>query len=188
MFLSVFDLFKVGIGPSSSHTVGPMIAARRFLLSLEEAGFFPQISKIQINVYGSLALTGLGHATDVALMLGLMGHAPDSIDPEMIQGLVKDCQASKKISLLGKLDISFDSTKDMPFLMEALLQHHTNGMEFKAFDQAGDVLSRDTYYSVGGGFVMSEAEMGKNTPSVQQDPVPYPFGSGRRPFSPVCPA
>ncbi|PCI34015.1 MAG: L-serine ammonia-lyase [Alphaproteobacteria bacterium] len=178
MFLSVFDLFKVGIGPSSSHTVGPMIAARKFLLSLEGAGLFPQIAKIQINVYGSLALTGIGHGTDVALVLGLMGHTPDSIDPESIQDLVADCRSSKKISLLGKQVIDFDPSGDMPFLMEALLPHHTNGLEFKVFDDAGDLLSRDTYYSVGGGFVMSEAEMGKNTAPVLQDPVPYPFGSG----------
>ncbi|PCI51267.1 MAG: L-serine ammonia-lyase [Alphaproteobacteria bacterium] len=178
MFLSVFDLFKVGIGPSSSHTVGPMIAARRFLLSLEEAGLFPHIDKIHIDVYGSLALTGMGHGTDIALLLGLMGHAPDVIDPDIIEDVVAQARMAGKINLLGKATISFDGSTDMPFRMEALLPHHTNGLGFQAFDQKGDLLSRDNYYSVGGGFVVSEAEMGKNTPDQEQHPVPYPFDSG----------
>ncbi len=178
MFLSVFDLFKVGIGPSSSHTVGPMIAARKFLLSLEEADLFPQIDKIHIDVYGSLALTGMGHGTDTALLLGLMGHAPENIDPDIIQNELAQVRTSGKINLLGKTVISFDGTKDMTFLMEELLPHHTNGLGFKTFDQKGELLSRDNYYSVGGGFVVSEAEMGKNTQTQKQAPVPYPFASG----------
>ena len=178
MFLSVFDLFKIGIGPSSSHTVGPMIAARRFLLSLEEADFLPQIDKIHIDVYGSLALTGIGHGTDIALLLGLMGHAPDSIDPDIISDVVAQVRTSKKINLLGRSVISFKEPDDMSFLMEELLPHHTNGLGFLAYDQNGVLLSRDNYYSVGGGFVVSEAEMGKNTPDLKQAPVPYPFASG----------
>lgn len=178
MFLSVFDLFKVGIGPSSSHTVGPMIAARRFLLSLVDKGFFPQTDKIHIDVYGSLALTGIGHGTDGALLLGLMGYAPDSIDPDIIQDAVAQVQASGKINLLGRAEISFNRSKDMVFRMEDLLPHHTNGLGFQAFDQKGGLLSRNNYYSVGGGFVVSEAEMGKNTPETEQEPVPYPFSSG----------
>ncbi len=178
MFLSVFDLFKVGIGPSSSHTVGPMIAARRFLLSLDETGLFSQIDKIHIDVYGSLALTGIGHGTDIALLMGLMGYAPDSIDPDIIQDTVAQVKASREINLLGRAKISFDGSKDMAFLMEDLLPHHTNGLGFQAFDQKGGLLSRDNYYSVGGGFVVSEAEMGKNTPDIKQAPVPYPFATG----------
>ena len=178
MFLSVFDLFKIGIGPSSSHTVGPMVAARKFLLSLDQAGHFPEIAKIHIDVYGSLALTGLGHGTDQAILLGLMGHQPDSIDPEIIEKLVSKVRADKKIILLGQRQISFDPNGDMPFLMENLLPHHTNGMGFLAYDAEGNLLSRDNYYSIGGGFVLSEADMGKNVSDRQQAPVPYPFDTG----------
>ncbi|VAV91967.1 L-serine dehydratase, beta subunit / L-serine dehydratase, alpha subunit [hydrothermal vent metagenome] len=178
MFLSVFDLFKVGIGPSSSHTVGPMIAARRFLISLKNAGLFSEIDKIHIDVYGSLALTGIGHGTDVAIILGLMGHAPGSIDPDIIDGATAQVRSSGTINLLQEKTISFDPVSDMPFLMAGLLPHHTNGMGFQAFDGKGALLSRDNYYSIGGGFVLSEAEMGKNQPDAAQAPVPYPFGSG----------
>lgn len=178
MFLSVFDLFKVGIGPSSSHTVGPMIAAQNFLLFLKEAELFTSAEKIHIDVYGSLALTGIGHGTDVALLLGLMGHKPDQIDPNIIDDAVAQVRQNKKINLLGEKMITFDERVDMPFLMEEVLPHHTNGMGFKAYDQNGDLLSRNNYYSVGGGFVLSEADLGKNTPDKMQEPVPYSFGSG----------
>jgi len=177
MFLSVFDLFKVGVGPSSSHTVGPMVAARKFLLGLEEAGHFDYIAKIHIDVYGSLALTGLGHATDMALMMGLEGCEPPTIDPDMIEGRLKDIKATKKINLLGKKIVSFDPSTDMPFLMEEVLPHHTNGLAFFAYDDQGVLLNRDRYYSIGGGFVMSEAELGKNTPDEVQEPVPFPFNN-----------
>ena len=178
MFLSVFDLFKVGIGPSSSHTVGPMIAARRFLLALEDSGHFSAIAKIHIDVYGSLALTGMGHGTDIALILGLSGHEPDRIDPALIAGEVAAVRADKKIILLGKYGISFDPGQDMAFLMGEILPHHSNGMNFQAYGTDGELLARDNYYSVGGGFVLSDAEMGKNTPDEKQAPVPYPFASG----------
>ncbi|MBL4802492.1 MAG: L-serine ammonia-lyase [Emcibacter sp.] len=178
MFLGVFDLFEIGIGPSSSHTVGPMIAARRFLLTLKEAGVFSQIDKIHIDVYGSLALTGAGHSTDVAILLGLAGYAPASIDPDIVAGTVQEIRKSQKINLLQENLISFVESTDMPFLMAELLPHHTNGMGFKAFDKKGRLLSRDNYYSVGGGFVLSEAEMGKNAPDVEQAAVPFPFDSG----------
>lgn len=178
MFLSVFDLFKVGIGPSSSHTVGPMIAARRFLLALEEASLFSDIARIRVDVYGSLALTGLGHGTDIALLLGLMGEAPDKIDPEIIQDSVATARQKGCLNLLGKKIIPFTEPADMPFLMEETLPHHTNGLAFHAFDEAGGLLGRENYYSVGGGFVLSEAELGKNTPDKLQEPVPYPFNTG----------
>ncbi len=178
MFLSVFDLFKIGIGPSSSHTAGPMIAARKFLLSLEHADQLSATDKIHIDVFGSLALTGLGHGTDVALLLGLMGHQPDQVDPDMVQGLVKQVRADKEISLLGRRSISFDDNKDVSFRMEKTLSHHSNGMTFRALDAAGQILARDNYYSIGGGFVLSESEMGKNIPDPQQPPVPYSFGTG----------
>lgn len=178
MYLSVFDLFKIGIGPSSSHTVGPMVAARRFLLSLQEAGHFAAVHKIHIDVYGSLALTGHGHGTDKALLLGLEGCEPDKTDPETIDARLEKIRASGRINLLEDREISFDDAKDMPFHMEKMLPHHSNGLGFFAYDEAGDLLSRENYYSIGGGFVASEAEFGRNTPPVEQTPVPYPFGSG----------
>tara|TARA_R110002072_G_scaffold66325_2_gene163538 strand:+ start:1529 stop:2908 length:1380 start_codon:yes stop_codon:yes gene_type:complete len=178
MFLSVFDLFKVGIGPSSSHTVGPMIAARRFLLSLEDSHLFSDVARLRVDVYGSLALTGLGHGTDIAILLGLMGEVPDQIDPEIIQDAVAEARRSKSLTLLGKKKITFREPDDMPFLMDELLPHHTNGLAFHAFDEKGALLSRDNYYSVGGGFVLSDAELGKNTPDKAQEPVPYPFNTG----------
>ncbi len=178
MFLSVFDLFKIGIGPSSSHTVGPMVAARSFLLSLKEANLLSPVEKIHIDVYGSLALTGIGHGTDVALLLGLMGHQPDLIDPDLIPGLVAAARDERRLNLLGEKYIAFDPAADMPFRMEELLPHHTNGLGFRAFDAKGGLLSRDNYYSVGGGFVLSEAEFGRNAPDKAQAPVPYPFDTG----------
>jgi len=178
MFLSVFDLFKIGIGPSSSHTVGPMIAARRFLLSLDGANLLSEIDKIHIDVYGSLALTGLGHGTDIALLLGLMGLSPETIDPDIIQDTTAQQRSQKNVNLLGKKIISFDDAKDVTFHREDLLPHHTNGMEFHAFDRQDVLLSRDCYYSIGGGFVSSEAEIGKNTPNIPQKSVPFPFDSG----------
>jgi len=178
VFFSVFDLFKIGIGPSSSHTVGPMIAARRFLLSMEEAGSFSEINIIHINIYGSLALTGHGHGTDGALLLGLMGYAPDRIDSAIVKDTVAKIRAEKKLSLLGKNPIAFDESSHMIFRMEDVLPHHTNGLAFQAFDASGRLLARDNFYSVGGGFVLSEAQMGKNSPKPEQTPVPYPFGTG----------
>jgi len=178
MFLSAFELFKVGIGPSSSHTVGPMIAARKFLLSLEKSALFSSVDKIHIDIYGSLALTGPGHGVDRALLLGLAGHRPGTIDPEIIQGEVGQIRATGRINLLGKKSISFAESTDTALLMDELLPRHTNGLGFSAFDSRGRLLSRDNYYSVGGGFVVSESEMGKNTPDQIQAPVPYPFENG----------
>ncbi|MCF8474631.1 MAG: L-serine ammonia-lyase [Emcibacter sp.] len=178
MFLGVFDLFKIGIGPSSSHTVGPMIAAKNFLSSLETNNLFPLIHKINVDIYGALALTGKGHGTDIALILGLMGHAPDNIDPNIIAHTVAEVRAHKKINLLSKKIINFDEQKDMALHMEALLPHHTNGMSFSAYDDKGDLLCRENYYSVGGGFVVSDADLGRNTPALVQAPVPYSFDSG----------
>jgi len=179
MFLSVFDLFKIGIGPSSSHTVGPMIAARRFLLSLEAAGLFMAVDKIHIDIYGSLALTGLGHDIDIALLLGLAGYEPDHIDPDIIPTVVARIRADKTLDLLQKKSIAFVEATDVTFRENELLPHHTNGLGFYAFGGDGELISRDNYYSVGGGFVLSDSEMGKNIPDQIQPPVPYPFDCGR---------
>ncbi|MFC7047773.1 L-serine ammonia-lyase [Emcibacter nanhaiensis] len=175
MFLSTFDLFKVGIGPSSSHTVGPMIAAKRFLDNLNSAGKLQEIVSLQVSLYGSLALTGKGHATDRALLLGLSGHDPATIDPEIIDGCLDAIRGEKQVKLLGRCRVAFDETRDIHFRMDELLPHHSNGMEFTAFDKAGEQLAREAFYSVGGGFVVSEQELGSNYPAPVQGPVPYPF-------------
>lgn len=175
MYYSVFNLFKIGVGPSSSHTVGPMLAAREFLRNLKN---FDQVSSVKVDVFGSLALTGIGHATDKAILMGLEGHEPATIDPNMIDDRCAEIKQTSKINLLGKSEIDFLLAEHMPFHMEKLLPHHTNGMTFTAFDAAGKELSRENYYSVGGGAIMNEADFGRNTPPPEEIPVPYPFNTG----------
>ncbi|WP_417320332.1 L-serine ammonia-lyase [Emcibacter sp.] len=175
MFLSVFDLFKVGIGPSSSHTVGPMIAAGNFLENLDKAGKLPDVSSLQVSLFGSLALTGKGHATDRALLLGLSGYEPATIDPEIIDDCIDAIRRKRELVLLGRKAIAFDESRDVLFEMGKLLPHHSNGMEFTASNAAGELISRQIFYSVGGGFVVSEQELGSNYPAAEQLPVPYPF-------------
>ena len=178
MFLSVFDLFKVGIGPSSSHTVGPMVAALRFLDSLEENGSFEDIIRIRIDVYGSLALTGAGHSTDKAIMLGLLGFIPATIDPSIVEDQLNYIHGNGLLNLKGKKEIIFNPREDMPFLMDKTLPKHSNAMEFFAFSSTGGEIAREVFYSVGGGFVLSDAEFGKNTPPQKEIPVPYEFNTG----------
>jgi L-serine dehydratase len=178
MFLSSFDLFKVGIGPSSSHTVGPMVAGRRFLESLELKGLFADVSRIRVDVYGSLALTGAGHSTDKAIMLGLLGFIPATIDPDAIEESLNYIRGNGLLNLRGKKEIVFDVKTDMPFLYDQILPKHSNGMEFYAFSENSTQLAREVFYSVGGGFVLSDAEFGQNTPPKEQEVVPYEFNTG----------
>lgn len=174
MYYSVFNLFKIGVGPSSSHTVGPMVAAKTFLLSLNS---FDSVASVVIDVYGSLALTGHGHATDKALLMGLEGYEPATIDPSIIDARCEEIRQSGKIRLLGKREIKFDLANNMPFHMEKLLPHHSNGLSFTAFDANGGKIASDNYYSVGGGAVLSEADFGRNTPLPEEIPVPHPFNT-----------
>ncbi len=176
MYYSVFNLFKIGIGPSSSHTVGPMVAAKTFLSSLSN---ITEISSITIDVYGSLALTGHGHATDKAILLGLEGYEPATVDPSIIDHRSDQIRSSKKIKLLGSHEISFIITEHMLFHMEKLLPHHSNGLCFSAYDEGGLKIANENYYSVGGGAVLSEADFGRNTPIPDEIPVPYPFNTGQ---------
>ncbi len=175
MYYSVFNLFKVGVGPSSSHTVGPMVAAKAFLCSLNN---LEQVASIVVDVYGSLALTGHGHATDKALLMGLEGHEPATIDPSIIDPRCEEIRSANKINLLGTKEIDFDVAEHMPFHMEKLLPHHSNGLCFTAYDANGKRLSSENYYSVGGGAVLSEADFGRNTPPPEEIPVPYSFNTG----------
>ena len=172
MYYSVFNLFKIGIGPSSSHTVGPMVAAKQFLLAISD---ITNVATLKVDVFGSLALTGLGHSTDKALLLGLEGYEPATIDPSIIDPRCLDIRSTSIIKLLDIHEIEFQVNKDMLFQMEKLLPHHSNGLSFMAFDSNGDKIASENYYSVGGGAVLSEADFGRNTPPPDEIPVPYPF-------------
>lgn len=176
MYYSVFNLFKIGVGPSSSHTVGPMVAANVFLKSISKLN---DVASINVDVYGSLALTGFGHATDKALLMGLEGQEPATIDPSMIDNRCEEIRKTNCLKLLGKNEITFIAKDHMPFHMEELLPHHSNGLTFTAYAEDGSIISKDNYYSVGGGAVMNEADFGRNTPLPDEIPVPYPFNKGQ---------
>ncbi len=172
MYYSVFNLFKIGVGPSSSHTVGPMVAAKMFL---DAIGNLNQVTAVKVDVYGSLALTGHGHATDKAILLGLEGYEPSTIDPSIIDKRSDQIRSDGKIKLLNIHEIPFRVADHLLFQMEKLLPHHSNGLTFTAFNEAGEKISSDNYYSVGGGAVLSEADFGRNTPPPEETPVPHPF-------------
>jgi L-serine dehydratase len=157
MAVSVFDLFKIGIGPSSSHTVGPMRAARLFALRLAHDGLLSRTVRVQSQLYGSLGATGKGHGSDKAVLLGLAGHEPDTVDIEAIPALLEGLRTGQRMTLAGGRAITFDERADLIFHRRETLPFHANGMRFIAFDAAGAELANHTYYSVGGGFVVSDA-------------------------------
>jgi L-serine dehydratase len=175
MAVSVFELFSVGIGPSSSHTVGPMRAAGRFARHLAADGLLPNVARVRVELYGSLGATGAGHGTPGAVVLGLEGSAPETVDPVLAKARVEEIHAGGKLLLVGTHTIDFDHTADIVLSLQAM-EFHSNGMVFLAFDGAGDELSRRVYYSVGGGFVVDEQEA-QSGPR-EDDAVPYPFGTG----------
>ena len=176
MALSIFDIFKVGVGPSSSHTVGPMIAAVRFVRRLEEAELLDQVKRLHIELFGSLGATGYGHASDTAIIVGLMGHLPDQVDTELIPATIEQVRQHNKVNLLDQVEVDFNPDTDLIFNLEESLPEHPNGMRFKAFDADGQQLMKKEYYSIGGGFVMNCDGMRVNTtPDIQ---IPYPFNSG----------
>ena len=178
MPVSVFDLFKIGIGPSSSHTVGPMRAARQFALRLREQNLLNQTQRVQGELFGSLGLTGKGHGSDKAVLLGLEGEEPDQIDPATIPDRLAHIREGERLKLLGEREVDFVEKRDLLFHKKAL-PFHPNGMIFTAFAQDGTALLQKTYYSVGGGFVVDEAASGSadGAVRVKQDdtPLPYPF-------------
>lgn len=177
MNLSVLDIFKVGVGPSSSHTMGPMNAACAFVRDLDSSGVLERTAKVAVQVYGSLALTGHGHCTDRALLLGLEGHRPDTLDPAAIEPTLERIRSSGRIRLRGQHDIAFDEPLDLLFHRDQLLPLHPNGMRFTALDAEDNVLHRDEYYSTGGGFIVRAAEFGKPAAVQRSAPLPYPFES-----------
>jgi L-serine dehydratase len=175
---SVFDLFKIGVGPSSSHTMGPMTAACRFVEGLRGGGLLERVAKIGVDLYGSLALTGKGHATDRAILLGLAGERPDRIDPDAAELKIARIRDSGRLRLGGIHEIAFDEAADLRFLQRERLPHHSNGMRFAAFDAAGALLDSRISYSVGGGAVVDEAAVARNAPPEGAWDVPHGYSSG----------
>jgi len=175
MFLSVFDLFKVGIGPSSSHTMGPMVAAGRFLDLLRESPFSP--AGLRASLHGSLAFTGAGHATDRATILGLAGFSPQTYDATRAEAALAQIRADKVVSPDKLPTLRFDPQQDLVFDYDTQLPGHANGMILMATDDQGDVITQETYYSIGGGFVLTEAELAAPPPHVTPGTSihPYPF-------------
>jgi len=174
---SVFEIFKIGIGPSSSHTVGPMRAARDFLARVSAAGRLQDVSRLAAELFGSLALTGRGHATDRAVILGLLGEAPDEIDPARIEPLVSETRRTGILKLLHAHPVNFDEPRDLVFRTSETLPGHSNGMRFTAFAKDGSVIDTQIYYSIGGGFIHREGADSAHTPAARTPEVPYPFSS-----------
>jgi L-serine dehydratase len=178
MTVSVFDLFKIGIGPSSSHTVGPMRAAGMFARSLQEDGLLSSVATVRAELFGSLGATGHGHGSVKAVVLGLAGEEPETVDPASAEPLVDEVRRAGTLALLGVSPIRFDVDADVILHRRKRLEFHSNGMRFAALDAAGAELSARTYYSVGGGFVLGEDEAGRPQLVADPTPVPYPFASG----------
>tara|TARA_R110000782_G_scaffold189833_4_gene279734 strand:- start:1940 stop:3316 length:1377 start_codon:yes stop_codon:yes gene_type:complete len=178
--LSILDLFRIGIGPSSSHTVGPIRIANRFAASLSEAGVLGQVARIEVELQGSLALTGMGHATPKAVILGLLGLEPETLDPNTADAQVADVYTGKRLPLADGRAIAFDPETDIVFAYHVLPELHPNGMILRAFSARGDVLHEETYYSTGGGFIATAKQL-KTPPAddiVQAgNEVPHPFAS-----------
>jgi L-serine dehydratase len=182
MAVSVFDLFKIGIGPSSSHTVGPMRAARLFVQRLQGDGVMSRTHRVQAQLYGSLGATGKGHGSDKAVLLGWAGHEPDTVDVDAIPTLLQAIRGESRILLAGRHAVAFDEKRDLVFHRRETLPFHANGMRFIAFDAEGQELANRIYYSVGGGFVVSDevAADGSRQKTIAPDTtiLPHPFHSG----------
>ncbi|MFI6577986.1 L-serine ammonia-lyase [Nocardiopsis sp. NPDC050513] len=177
MSLSVFDLFKVGIGPSSSHTVGPMRAAGTFAQALRDERLLPRVASVRVELFGSLGATGHGHGSVKAVVLGLAGHAPDTVDPVAAQPMADDVAVTGKLELAGGRVIGFSVDDDVVLHRNRRLDFHSNGMVFQAFDRSGAVVAARTYYSVGGGFVVDEDAAGAKVLAEDATPVEYPFST-----------
>ena len=161
MAISLFDLFKVGIGPSSSHTVGPMVAAYQFVHFLEDEQILPQVKRVMCELYGSLGATGKGHGTGKAVLMGLEGELPDSIDPDSVDPRVDAIESELQISLNAKYKVAFEPATDLIYHRIDRLDFHANGMTLRAYDDAQNLICEKTYYSVGGGFIINENDAGE---------------------------
>ncbi len=179
---SLFDLYKVGIGPSSSHTMGPMRAARRFAVELEISGVLDRVAEVRVDLYGSLALTGLGHGTDRAVLLGLSGEEAATIDPASIEPKLVEIRSSGRLAILGSHEIPFREAENLIFHRNQMIPpgavtQHPNGVRFSAFDAAGNVLMTGTYFSIGGGFIVADGEDAASKAVPAGVAMPYPFAS-----------
>ena len=175
MFLSLFEMFKVGIGPSSSHTMGPMVAAARFLDMMRASPF--EFSGVKASLHGSLAFTGVGHATDRATILGLAGFVPETYDNELAEAALNTMHSTNTLTPEGLPPLRFDPKTDLIFDYDTQLTGHANGMILMATDAQGDTILSQVFYSIGGGFVMTEEELASGKTTDKGDPVPYPFKS-----------
>jgi L-serine dehydratase len=176
MRTSVLDLFRIGVGPSSSHTVGPMRATHAFVTSLAADGRLEETTRVEVELFGSLALTGRGHGTDRAVLLGLSGERPDTLDPDRIEPIISSIKADHRLILLGRQPVAFNGATDLLWRRNLALPGHPNALACRAFDAGGRLLQSHVYYSIGGGFVLREGE----SPNAEIEySVPYPFSSAR---------
>jgi len=178
MAISVFDLFKIGIGPSSSHTVGPMRAAQVFVNGLKDAGLLAGVASVKAELFGSLGATGKGHGSDKAVLLGLEGEAPDLIDPEQVDAKLARIRSEQRLLLAGEHPIAFVERDHLVMHRRQSLPYHPNGMRITAFDAAGETLRSKVYYSVGGGFVVDESAAGADRIVEDTTALAHPFHSG----------
>ncbi|MFT5218806.1 MAG: L-serine dehydratase [Planctomycetota bacterium] len=177
MALSVFDLFSIGIGPSSSHTVGPMRAANQFVQNLQQQGLLTDVASIKTDLYGSLGATGKGHGSDKAIILGLEGDLPETVDTTGVDARLEKIRAEQSLQLLGHHAINFTDKKHLIMHRRETLPFHSNGMTFAAFDGAGELIKKSTFYSVGGGFIVDETAAGADRIVEDDSKLPYPFKS-----------
>ncbi len=177
MAISVFDLFKIGIGPSSSHTVGPMRAAGLFISDLTSRGLLDTVVRVQVQLFGSLGATGKGHGTDKAIILGLQGEHPETVDTDAIPARLESLRQQRRLQLPGGPAIGFDPDRDLEFHRRKTLPYHPNGLKFMASGADGNPLNERVYYSVGGGFVVNEDAAGADRIVEDSTPLPYAFSS-----------
>lgn len=178
MTVSVFEIFKIGIGPSSSHTVGPMRAGNKFINMAEAQGLLKNTARIHIDLYGSLALTGKGHGTDWAVLLGLEGNLPDAIDPDQVPSMMARIRREHTLNLNGEYLLPFDEKADLIFHYLESLPYHPNGMRFSLFGAENQLLFSEVYYSIGGGFIVNDTEMKQHKDHLDPNKIPYPFDTG----------
>lgn len=182
MFTSLFDLFSIGIGPSSSHTVGPMNACQLFLSNLIEKKQLSDVHRLEIRTYGSLALTGKGHGTDKALLMGMLGETPKKVDPTTIDAKIQTLYKTRTLLLAGQHAIEFLPDRDLKILIDQVLPYHSNAMRFTVWDKQENVIAEEVYYSIGGGFIVNDNEIDASITNNEKS-VPYPFSTAAELFA-----
>src|SRR5210317_1826899 len=178
MAISVFELLRIGIGPSSSHTVGPMRDAAMFMNEVRDSIGRDRLARVRTELFGSLGATGKGHGSDKAVILGLSGEAPETVDTGSIPGRLEQIRSSGRLALSDSSELHFEMDRDLVFHKQRVLPYHPNGMIFSALDAAGELLLQRTYYSVGGGFVVNQQAAGADRIVEDETPLQYPFSTG----------